>query len=399
MKPFSFRGELPASKSILNRLLLIREHGQNHGSDVKIIGHSSCADVRHMRKALESFQLNREMDCGEAGLVLRLLTAFASRHPGKTVLRGTSRLLSRPQHALFSVLEALGARIRHGSDHFAVESEGWVIPSSPLRLDRSVSSQFASAIILNAWNLEKPLILDLGQPGVSEGYLEMSLAFVRKFGMKYERNKNLLTIPAHQKVRPGTYEAECDLSSAFAISALAAVGGYAEIRNYPRNSLQPDRVFPAILAEMGVELRLEDQVLIVHKTERLRPIEQDLRESPDLFPVLAVLCAFAEGRSILRGAPQLVHKESDRIAAAGRLLSLLGRSFEAKPDGMIIDGSAPSAKEIASFTPIFFDPDQDHRLVMAAAVAQKLGFPVTVTRPEAVDKSFPDFRSIAWEHH
>lgn len=390
-RPFHYRGRLPSSKSILGRLLLLRSHARKGA--VTILGDSACEDVRHMKQALEALETGSLADCGEAGLVLRLLAVRASRKPGIHRLTGSARLLQRPMEPLFDLLGQLGVHAKMDGDSLLIEGTGWVIPEKPVQIDRKISSQFASAVLLNAWGLPSELRISVDPAGVSESYFEMSLHLATEAGMKWKRTEDLLAIPAAQHVASGKYEAEIDLSSAFAIAALAAAGGYAELQDYPVASLQPDREFPSILTQMGVDLTLHDRLLAVHKSDFLRPIEWNLENCPDLFPVLAVLCSIAEGTSRLYGAPHLAHKESNRVDSTARLLTLLDRKFEKQPDGMMIHGRSVTAIDRTRAVEIF-DPDQDHRLVMAAAVASAAGFPVTVTSPDAVKKSFPEFLHI-----
>jgi 3-phosphoshikimate 1-carboxyvinyltransferase len=211
-------------------------------------------------------------------------------------------------------------------------------------------------------------------------------------------NESCITVASEAAILETELDAEIDVSSAFAVAALAAVSGRAEILSWPgRGSLQPDAVFPELLARMGacIEARDAEKVLVVEMpVEPLRGIDVDLRNSPDLFPVLATLCAFAEGRSVLHGAPHLAHKESSRIESTAQLLASLDRRCEIQSDGMIVHGRrfdpATEAREEISF-----DPKDDHRLAMAAAVAVAAGARVRVLDPETVAKSFPEFWSVA----
>ena len=210
---------------------------------------------------------------------------------------------------------------------------------------------------------------------------------------KYEADKMILIVPKGQRLLAAPALTEADVSSAFAVAALAAVAGSCHIVNFPLHSLQPDHCFVDVLKQMGVPLTLRDSGLFVQQAERLLPIEIGLGGAPDLTPVLAVLCALADGKSRLFGAPQLRGKESDRIATTCALLRALSRSHTARQDGVDIVGTpfhdADRGKRF------LFDATGDHRLVMAAAVARWAGFPVEVAGLSAVDKSFPEFLSIA----
>lgn len=362
-----------------------------------------------MKGACESFLAARgrpdwelqNIHCGEAGLVLRLCLGYASRHSGSYLLTGSRRLIERPHEPLLSALRQLGTDVVAAGDlstaGLRVHSRGWQQVSSPLSLMGGLSSQFASSLLLNAWNLPFPLEIQCDPEPVSEGYLEMSVDVARHFGMAVEQHKEsdhmTLIIPAHQRIHAGMAAAEADVSSAFAVAAIAAVSGTAHILNFPVQSLQPDHCFVEILKRMGTPIELSMQGLSVRQAPHLLPVEVDVGGAPDLTPVLAVLTALASGRSLLFGAPQLRGKESDRIATTSALLTVLGRRHTPRHDGIEIFGSPLSEQERAR--PVRFDATGDHRLVMAAAVARWAGFPIEIQGLAAVNKSFPEFLEIA----
>ena len=106
-RPFRFEGTLPASKSILNRLLVIQSLGDP--AHVHVDGASDSDDVGHLRQGLAALHAGQPMDCGAAGTVLRFLALRAARKPGRHVLTGTPRLLARPMAPLQDVLGQLHA--------------------------------------------------------------------------------------------------------------------------------------------------------------------------------------------------------------------------------------------------------------------------------------------------
>jgi 3-phosphoshikimate 1-carboxyvinyltransferase len=375
---FFYRGPIPASKSLLNRALLI----QSYFPQLIIEGDSGCDDVRYMKAALESFRQKKEIHCGEAGTVLRFMALRASREPGTWKLTGSRRLFERPQQEIALMLEQLGVSCFFSATELKIQGQGWKKPSVPLQVQRSKSSQFVSSLLLNCWNLSFPLEFEMKGQSISEGYWQMSRVMAEDLGMKINQLGSYLSIPEDQRINSFRLSVEMDCSSAFAIAAAAVLVGKAEITNSLTKSLQPDFVFAEILKKMGVG-HLE-------KTERLLPIEINLENSPDLFPILAVLCAFAEGRSRLFGAPQLALKESNRIQKTAELLGLAGFTTAVHSDGLTIDGGGANSKPRA----FDFDPDQDHRMVMAATLLRLKGFPITIHQPEVVNKSFPEFWQI-----
>lgn len=382
---FFFRGRLPASKSILNRCLICASYSDR----LRLRGDSKCEDVRKMRDGIRNLLRGEEADCASAGTVLRFLAFRASRLREHRTLCGTQRLFSRPQRPLVSTLAELGVRAEFSEGKFFVESGGWMDPGRPLEVDCSRSSQFASGLLLNSWELPFPLSITLVGAATSEGYWRMTLRVVRDLGMSVETDGNVLRIPAGQRVTRENYFVEPDLSSAFAVAAVASLRGEAVFEDFPSESLQPDRAFVEILAEMGALVEKSAGRLVVKKAPGLKPIERSLADCPDLFPILAVLCALAPGRSRLHDAPRLVFKESNRIKKTAELIRKMGRSCDIESGGLRIDGRRGPWPE-----PFLFDTDQDHRLAFAAAVAAQAGCPVRLTRPEAVNKSFPEFWEI-----
>jgi 3-phosphoshikimate 1-carboxyvinyltransferase len=297
---------------------------------------------------------------------------------------------------MLGILERLGVKTRVQNDGIYLATQGWKNPAGPVEVSRSISSQFASSILLNAWNLDFPLELKWPETAVSAGYFEISQNYALKLGMKTLPKENGLEILPSAQPSPGILEAEMDYSSAFAVAALAVVAGRAEILNADENSSQPDSVFEKVLAQMGVEILRNQKKLSIAAPQRLLPVNVNLSQSPDLFPVLAILCAFAEGESELSGAPHLIHKESDRIAMSAKLLELCGRRVQRTSEGMKIFGVSPGKLKLGPFE---FDPGEDHRMVMAAAVARWAGLPIRVLNSHVVSKSFPEFVAIAGLEH
>lgn len=421
---FQYKGVIPASKSIMNRALICA----SYDTQLTLGGTSSCDDVRMMEKALHQLMLTKnlsaipmmdknkdrdenknrtdtEYDCGAAGTVLRFLTLRLSRIPGQHKLKGTKRLMQRPQQDLLEVLTRLGVRYSNTEEHLTLFSDGWKNLEEPIAVHRGVSSQFASSLILNSWNLDSDLILESHGNPISEGYFEMTLNVVKNLGMNIveESKKSSGTIYRVLKkssIRQTFYQVESDLSSAFAIAAYAALNGEAIFEKFPHPSLQPDSEFVDFMKQMGISLDLTqsshsnsstDYQLHIHQTPHFKGIECNLKSCPDLFPVLAVLCAFAQTPSRLFGAPQLIHKESNRIEKTSELLRKINIQHESTSEGMLIH---PSPIQVNKLSPFTYDTDHDHRLAFAAALVQSQKIPITIQHPEVVSKSFPEFWDI-----
>lgn len=177
------------------------------------------------------------------------------------------------------------------------------------------------------------------------------------------------------------------MSSAFTMAAAGALAGESIIENFSKESTQPDVVFVDIFKKMHVDFSVDGEKLTVKESPNMVGVNWNLSQSPDLFPVLAVLCSWAQGTSKLFGAPHLVSKESNRIAKVSELLQLTGVAHEVLPDGMIIHGN-PLQNLVRG---VSFNPDQDHRMVMAAVLMKLKGHGIQVADPLVINKSFPEF--------
>jgi len=133
------RIDLPASKSISNRVLILNALSY---SDDEIQNLSDCDDTRVLVKALDSNDTT--FDIGAAGTAMRFLTAFLSKTMGEWVITGSERMKQRPIKILVDALNALGARIEY------VEKEGFpplrifgsALTGGEIRLNGEVSSQY-----------------------------------------------------------------------------------------------------------------------------------------------------------------------------------------------------------------------------------------------------------------
>ncbi|MCB0421405.1 MAG: 3-phosphoshikimate 1-carboxyvinyltransferase [Bdellovibrionales bacterium] len=381
---FYYKGVIPSSKSVMNRLLIC----QSYSKDLRIDGDSQCDDVVLMKKALSEFD-TFNMYCGSAGTVLRFLAFKASRHAGNFLLRGTDRLLSRPIDDLLFILRQLGVSASVGERGLEIASGGWLNKESRIEVPRGKSSQFLSGLLLNSWDLDRDIEFFWSGDVVSDGYLQITIDTLRSLGMALDVRKESIHVKRRQTIAVSQAEAESDLSSAFAVATMAVLGGEAHFLKFPFLSLQPDLEFVKILQAMNASLDKTKDSLSVFKTDHLRPIDWNINDCPDLFPVLAILCSAADGTSVLHGAPHLAYKESDRIGKTAELLNKMKIENEIIEGGMKIIGNRAVAQNFE------FDTDEDHRLAFAAGAARLLGHRIRILHPEVVTKSFPEFWEIA----
>ena len=375
---FDFSGALEISKSWMNRALILQSFEQK----LNITGNSSAEDVVLLKNALEKFKNNEsEFYAGLGGTTFRFLAFRVSRKPGEYFIRADKKLLARPQREIVNLLARLGVWSELTADGLKIKSTGWKKPNQKVIVQVDESSQFLSALALSTIDLDFDFEIEQPKKITSEGYFEMTLKLLASIGVQFGS--------AHQKIKNYNLTGEVDISSAFSLVSAAVLDGKVEINNWATECTQPDIMFLQFFEKMGIHSKIFNNQFSIIKQIHFKGLYADISNCPDLFPVLSVLCAFAEGQSNLFNAPQLKHKESDRIEKTFELLNLCGFRIDKKQDGLIIQGQPSHSHKTKDL--ILFDPEGDHRMAMAAGLLMIKGFPIKLPQLDVVNKSYPQF--------
>lgn len=382
---FKFNGSIDDSKSIVNRLLIVQSHYKN----LKLNFTSEADDVLYLQQALRDLEQGLyEFDLGAGGTSLRFFLGRLSRQPGRYIVRAHAKLLSRPQRDLYQALEQLGTLVTSIPNGLSVNSLGWKDASS-VKVKSDLSSQFASSILINSWNLDRPFTIDTGKTVASKSFLELTQTLCQRVGMKFKADSGRIDIEENQRVTVKKLDAEVDASSLFTLACFALLYGELRIKPCVNKFGQPDFQFLNFFKDWGLIYKLDSKGFHIAKQELPKFVELNIKSCPDLFPVLSAFLSFCPGLHKLHGAPHLVNKESDRIAKTHELLTLAGVRASPLPDGMIIEGG-----NNLKTTKFSFDPDNDHRMAFAAALFAYGGFDVELSNQHVVSKSFPQFWDI-----
>jgi len=219
----------------------------------------------------------------------------------------------------------------------------------------------------------------------SRPYVDITLAMLRDFGARIEERPGSFEIAGAQHLVKDSYTVPGDYSSAaFPLVAAAITGGDITVRNLDSQSPQGDRAIIDHLSSFGAKVtQSSDSVRAI--AGRLAGVEIDVRHTPDLFPILAVLGAVAEGKTVLRGGENLRAKESDRIATTTAFLEQMGADIMATSDGCEING-------VERLHGAIVQTSGDHRIFMAAAVAGLVASsPTMIEDNESFKVSYPGF--------
>ena len=383
--------ELPLSKSLLNRIQIIRALAEQ---DPLEVSESDPRDVQLLNMVLGSQKTYYDLEM--AGTALRFATAFLSVHTGRAekeiVLSGSSRMKERPVAPLVDAIRKLGGHIDYTDQPGyppirifpkALKNEGVIY------IEGDVSSQFISALLMIGPYVHGGLDLFVRPPVVSMPYIEMTVQLMKKHGVRVERNGTYF------RVYEGLYEKlntsiESDWTSAsywFSLLALSD-GGALFLKGLREDSLQGDRALCEYYAAFGVESRFDKDGLHISMQEADHPnnIELDLRGEPDLAQTIVVTCL---GRGIpcfITGLQNLRIKETDRLQALALELEKFGAQVEIGTDHIKLIPAVSLPENV------WVETYGDHRMAMAFA-PMCVRTALKIAGEDVVSKSYPNF----WE--
>lgn len=384
--------DLPASKSISNRVLLLNALCATPG---RLSNLAQCDDTDAVLSALAQPDAS-EVNIGAAGTAMRFLTAyFATREGREVVIDGTERMRQRPIGVLVDALRQLGADIEY------VEAEGYPplkitgtrLHGGALTVSGSVSSQYITAILLIA-----PVIggitLTIEGEIMSRPYIDMTLALMARYGVKAEWRENVIHVPAGEYTALD-FTVEADWSAASYWWAMQAIVPQSRItlKGLEPQSLQGDSRIAELMSQMGVtgnwcgrylDLRSNGGVGCCCSTFA------DLSGTPDIAQTLVVMLCLMGRPFRITGLRTLRIKETDRLEALRTELRKLGYVVKVEGDDAISWHFETTVAEASPHICTY----HDHRMAMAFAPAA-IRFPgLIIDDAQVVSKSYPLF----WEH-
>lgn len=384
--------DLPASKSISNRVLLLNALCATPG---RLSNLAQCDDTDAVLSALAQPDAS-EVNIGAAGTAMRFLTAyFATREGREVVIDGTERMRQRPIGVLVDALRQLGADIEY------VEAEGYPplkitgtrLHGGALTVSGSVSSQYITAILLIA-----PVIggitLTIEGEIMSRPYIDMTLALMARYGVKAEWRENVIHVPAGEYTALD-FTVEADWSAASYWWAMQAIVPQSRIslKGLEPQSLQGDSRIAELMSQMGVTGNWCGRYLDLRSNGGMGcccSTFADLSGTPDIAQTLVVMLCLMGRPFRITGLRTLRIKETDRLEALRTELRKLGYVMKVEGDDAISWHFETTAAEASPHICTY----HDHRMAMAFAPAA-IRFPgLIIDDAQVVSKSYPLF----WEH-
>ena len=358
--------DLPSSKSISNRLLIIKALCKEK---FLIKNLSESDDTILLKNALNSKE--KTINVSHAGTSFRFLTSFLSIQKGKEfILNGSDRMKERPIKELVNSLEGLGVKIEYleKEDFPPLKIIGTEIDGGEIEIDGTISSQFISSLLLIAPNLKNGLILKIKGELVSKPYVLMTLKLMGEFGINWTWNKDVITILKQEYVAKN-YTVESDWSAAAFWFQSASLYDKCKIilSGLNEESIQGDSACKEIFKDLGVDSVFKNGDLILTKNKRISPSETyNLIETPDIYQSLKCTLFTLNKDSEFTGIQTLRNKETDRIAAVENELLKLN-------------------------TPKIIETYNDHRMAMSFAPLSLKFEELQISNPGVISKSYPNY--------
>ena len=396
---FSF----PGDKSITHRAIMLNSSANGEAvitnasvsedclstcQCMRALGADIVVDGTNIRvQGVSKFCDGLMLDCGNSATTMRILTGLLAGRRTNAVLYGDESLSSRPMSRVAKPLALLGAEVLTNDGHAPVTITGKPLFGTSVRLEIP-SAQVKSAVLLAGLGAtgKTRVIESIASRNHTERMLSAMHANIHVDGNVIEVEQSEL---CSLDIRVPS-----DISSAVYFMALGALKGEVVCKDI---AINPTRTgILTAFDRLGVRYTLQNNRvsggeeiadITVYRSD-MRAItltETDIPSMIDELPIIALLCAFADGESVITGAKELRVKESDRIQTVTALLNGLGGECVETDDGFIIRGkkSLQGGK---------IDGGVDHRIVMTGAVAllasERGG---EISHPERCAVSFPDF--------
>ena len=335
------------------------------------------------------------LNMGNSGTAMRLFAGLLAGQAFDSTLIGDESLSRRPMERVAQPLRLMGARIETTGGRpplrlFGGRSLSGIHYEMPV-----ASAQVKSAVLLAG--LYAAGETAVGEPAITRDHTERML---ETFGQPVRREAYVVQLAPVGALRAARVDVPGDLSSAAFMLLAGSVAPAGELV-IDQVGLNPTRTgILDIFRLMGADFEVETVAgapgaepvgRIVVRPATLTGAKIPAALVPlaiDEFPAVFVAAALARGETVIAGAGELRHKESDRIAAMASGLRALGVEVIETPDGARIRGGSLAGGVV--------DSKGDHRVAMAfAAGAVRARGVVRILDSANVATSFPGFVALS----
>lgn len=308
---------------------------------------------------------NAVFDCKESGSTLRFFIPVVLATGAKNcTFSGSERLLARGIKEYEKLFENSDVKIK--SDEKSIEVNG-TLSAGNYELSGEVSSQYTTGMLFALSGLSGKSTLKITGNAESRAYVDMTIKVLKDFGADIaEPEKNYFEINGKGRLSPGEFTVEGDWSNAAFLIALSRLLGTISVSGLNENSVQGDRFSSVAFDALDGE-----------------NAEIDLKDCPDLAPILFAYAAYKNGGKFTN-TRRLRVKESDRANVMAEELKKFGANVK------VYENSVEIEKTQLKPPIVPLCGHNDHRIVMALSVLAAV-FGAEIDGAETVNKSYPDF--------
>jgi len=330
---------------------------------------------------------NSMINAENSGTTIRIAIAIAALSGGNTKLTGDESLRKRPMKPILDALDTMGVETESEDGRPPIHVKG-KIQGNEVSINGDISSQFISALLIIAPRLPEGLIINVEGNMVSKPYVDLTIAIMKKFGVEVKIEKAYERyIISHQMYKPTTFSIPSDFSNlALLLAANVLLGDGLTIEINLGDMPQGDEAIIDILERLGVNVTLENDIITTESPSLLKGGKFDLSDTPDLLPALAILALKSEKPIEIFNVKHARFKETDRIKIISRELKKIGLEVEEKEDGLTL-------KKTSELHSAELNSENDHRLFMAFSIAGMFVGECTVSDPDSIKVSYPEFIS------
>ena len=337
-------------------------------------------------KTFENKEDDIVVDCNESGSTLRFIVPISIAKENKVKFVGRGNLGKRPLDIFYEIFDRQKIDYSCEKNVLNLDING-KLKGEIFKVAGNVSSQFISGLMFTLPLLENDSKIVITTELESKGYLDLTLAMLKSFGIEViNKEYKEFIIKGKQEYNAFDYEVEGDYSQAAFYLSAGAIGNKVAIKNLDLYSLQGDKEVIKILEDLGNRLVIENKALSIKQCEEEESII-DGKGCPDVIPVITVVAALTKGTTKIINAGRLRIKECDRLHAITTELNKLGANITEFEDGLVIEGvETLKGGEVSSY--------DDHRIAMSMAIAStRCEEDLILENPACVSKSYPNF----WE--
>jgi len=343
------------------------------------------------------FKISKKIiNTGNSGITTRFLLpliGFRENSDQPIIIDCGEQMRARSVQPLVSALNNLGLNIRY------LNQEGFL----PIEITGSltggisdvdgIASQYISSLLISLPCAKKNSEITVNNLR-DRPYMDMTLSWLDQQNIIYQHqqkqknNADIFYITPNQIYQPIQKTISGDFSSAsYLIAAAVLTKSTIELQGLDMNDPQGDKRLVNILQQMGADIIIEKNALIIKGGKKLQGIKIDADDIPDLLPTLAVIGTQSIGKTEIINVEQARIKETDRIHSMTEGLRKMGAKIDEFENGMTVYQSNLYGAQVKGYG--------DHRTVMALSIAGLFAEGKTIVEDsEAINKTFPTFITL-----